>query len=107
MHALHTRDDLPLHLRQWTTKNGARGVVLIVHGLGEHIGRYARSPRVLIGAGWDVAGYDHRGHGASGGARGAIAQPDSMLDDLARGDRCVAQRAVSVRWCCSATAWAA
>jgi alpha-beta hydrolase superfamily lysophospholipase len=82
MQALHTRDDLPLHLRRWTSKNGARGVVLIVHGLGEHIGRYDALAAALNAAGWDVAGYDQRGHGASGGRRGAIAQPDSLLDDL-------------------------
>jgi len=81
MHALHTRDDLPLHVRQWTVSRG-RGLVLVVHGLGEHIGRYAALAGQLNHAGWDVAGYDHRGHGASGGARGAIAEPDSLLDDL-------------------------
>lgn len=81
MHALHTRDDLPLHVRQWTV-SPARGLVLLVHGLGEHIGRYAALATRLNEAGWDVAGYDHRGHGASGGARGDIAHPDSLLDDL-------------------------
>jgi alpha-beta hydrolase superfamily lysophospholipase len=83
MQALHTRDDLPLHLRRWTVNGGARGIVLIVHGLGEHIGRYDALAAVLNRAGWDVAGYDQRGHGASGGKRGAIARPDSLLDDLA------------------------
>jgi len=81
MHALHTHDGVPLHVRQWTV-NPARGLVLLVHGLGEHVGRYATLSAWLNQAGWDVAGYDQRGHGASGGARGAIAQPDSMLDDL-------------------------
>ncbi|HTP74282.1 MAG TPA: lysophospholipase [Burkholderiaceae bacterium] len=81
MHALHTRDEVPLHVRQWTVKN-PRGLVLLVHGLGEHIGRYAAVAARLNEAGWDVAGYDHRGHGASGGRRGAITQPHSLLDDL-------------------------
>jgi alpha-beta hydrolase superfamily lysophospholipase len=81
MHALHTHDGLPLHVRQWTV-SPARGLVLLVHGLGEHIGRYAALAAWLNQAGWDVAGYDQRGHGASGGARGAIAKPDSLLDDL-------------------------
>jgi alpha-beta hydrolase superfamily lysophospholipase len=53
-----------------------------VHGLGEHIGRYDHVAAALCAAGWDVAGYDQRGHGASGGRRGAIARPDSLLDDL-------------------------
>lgn len=81
MHALHTHDEIPLHLRQWTVES-PRGLVLLVHGLGEHIGRYAALAARLNEAGWDVAGYDHRGHGASGGPRGAIAQPHSLLDDL-------------------------
>ena len=81
MHALHTHDDLPLHVRQWTV-NPARGLVLLVHGLGEHVGRYDSLALRLNQARWDVAGYDHRGHGASGGARGAIAAADSLLDDL-------------------------
>jgi len=82
MQALHTHDDLPLHVRQWTLRSPARGLVLLVHGLGEHIGRYAALAQRLNEAGWDVAGYDHRGHGASGGARGAIAHPQSLLADL-------------------------
>lgn len=83
MQALHTRDDLPLHLRQWSIRGKAHGTVLLVHGLGEHIGRYEHLAERLNAAGWNVAGYDQRGHGASGGARGAIAQGDSLLQDLA------------------------
>ena len=82
MHALHTHDEVPLHVRQWTIKGPSLGLVLVVHGLGEHIGRYAALAARLNQAGWDVAGYDHRGHGASGGPRGGIAQPHSLLDDL-------------------------
>jgi len=83
MQALHTLDELPLHLRQWSVRGAGRGTVLLVHGLGEHIGRYEHLAERLNAAGWHVAGYDQRGHGASAGARGAIAQPDSLLSDLA------------------------
>ena len=61
----------------------ARGAVLIVHGLGEHAGRYDHVAARLAQAGWAVARYDQRGHGRSGGPRGAIARPDSLLTDLA------------------------
>ncbi|HSW03134.1 alpha/beta hydrolase [Aquabacterium sp.] len=83
MQSLHTSDHLPLHLRQWQLADGARGTVLIVHGLGEHIGRYPHVAAHLNRCGWHVAGYDQRGHGASGGPRGAIATDDSLLADLA------------------------
>jgi alpha-beta hydrolase superfamily lysophospholipase len=84
MQALQTDDGLPLHLRQWRTDGPARGTVLIVHGLGEHIGRYAHVAARLNAEGWQVAGYDQRGHGASGGPRGALAAPESLLADLGR-----------------------
>lgn len=82
MQALHTIDDLPLHLRQWAIGAEPRGTVLIVHGLGEHIGRYEEVAARLNTAGWNVVGYDQRGHGASAGRRGAIARADSLLQDL-------------------------
>jgi alpha-beta hydrolase superfamily lysophospholipase len=60
-----------------------RGTVLIVHGLGEHCERYVRLAADLSAADWLVHSYDQRGHGASEGARGAIATPTSLQDDLA------------------------
>jgi alpha-beta hydrolase superfamily lysophospholipase len=57
--------------------------VLIVHGLGEHVGRYAHVAAHLDARGWNVVGYDHRGHGRSGGAKGRLAQDDDLLRDLA------------------------
>jgi alpha-beta hydrolase superfamily lysophospholipase len=85
MNTLQTDDGLQLHLRQWAPAGrGRRGTVLIVHGLGEHIGRYQHVAAALTADGWHVAGFDQRGHGASGGPRGSIAQPDDLLRDLAR-----------------------
>jgi alpha-beta hydrolase superfamily lysophospholipase len=80
---LSTADGLTLKLREWPVAS-ARGTVLIVHGLGEHIGRYAHVAAQLNAAGWRVAGYDQRGHGASEGARGALAADDALLADLAQ-----------------------
>jgi alpha-beta hydrolase superfamily lysophospholipase len=78
-----TADGLKLHGKHWPCAN-ARGTVLIVHGLGEHIGRYAHVAAHLNAWGWQVVGYDHRGHGASEGARGALSGDDDLLHDLAR-----------------------
>ena len=78
---LHTRDGLTLQLRHWPA--AAQRGVLVVHGLGEHIGRYAHVAAQLNAWGWQVFGYDQRGHGRSDGPRGALAAADDLLHDLA------------------------
>lgn len=80
--ALRARDGLRLHWREWPAAT-PRGTVLIVHGLGEHIERYAHVAAHLNAAGWNVAGWDHRGHGHSEGPRGGINESDDLLHDLA------------------------
>ena len=80
---LNTRDGLQLHLRQWPVAIGPGHSVLIVHGLGEHIGRYEHAAAQLNAWGWPVFGYDQRGHGRSEGPRGGLAHDDDLLHDLA------------------------
>jgi len=80
---LITADGLPLHVQHWPAPAPARGTVLIVHGLGEHIMRYAHVARHLNGLGWNVVGCDHRGHGRSGGAKGVLNLADDYVRDLA------------------------
>ncbi|MDO9166120.1 MAG: lysophospholipase, partial [Rhodoferax sp.] len=60
-----------------------RGVVVLVHGLGEHAGRYDRVARQLNDWGFAVRGYDQYGHGESGGPRGGLPTDNRLLDDLA------------------------
>lgn len=80
---LTTADGLPLHLHHWPAPANPRGTVVVVHGLGEHAGRYAHVADALNAAGWQVLAHDQRGHGHSGGPRGGIAAPLSLLADLA------------------------
>ncbi|MEK8051743.1 lysophospholipase [Ideonella sp. DXS22W] len=83
MTELVTADGLRLHLAPGVPATAPlRGQVLLVHGLGEHSGRYAHVARHLAAAGFGVAAYDHRGHGASEGPRGVIPAADSLLADL-------------------------
>lgn len=60
-----------------------RGVVIVVHGLGEHAGRYDHVARKLNAWGYAVRGYDQCGHGESNGARGGLPSDTRLLDDLA------------------------
>ena len=59
------------------------GTIILVHGLGEHSGRYAHVIEALNRAQWSVIAYDHRGHGRSPGPRGVLPHKDALLDDLA------------------------
>lgn len=70
--------DWPLPMR-WRP----RGVVLIVHGLGEHAWRYDPLAQRLNEWGFAVRAYDQRGHGESGGQRGVLPRDDQLLFDLA------------------------
>ena len=82
---VRTRDGLDLFVRHWPLA-GARPapcVAVIVHGLGEHIGRYEHVALSLNQQGWAVVGYDHRGHGRSPGKKGVLQQDDDLLHDLA------------------------
>jgi alpha-beta hydrolase superfamily lysophospholipase len=78
-------DGTELHIRRWPVPDGTarRGSLLLVHGLGEHSGRYAHVADALTPVGLEVVSYDHRGHGASGGVQGGLPHPDALLDDLA------------------------
>ena len=87
MDLLRTDDGLLLHLRRWPARptgpdGRVHGTVQIVHGLGEHIGRYESLAGVLSAAGWHVGGHDQRGHGRSEGERGAIPGLHALLADL-------------------------
>ena len=79
------RDGVVLRARAWRrdTALPARAAVLLVHGLGEHAGRYDHVARQLNGWGFDVHAYDHFGHGESPGKRGTLTSAQRLLDDLA------------------------
>ena len=74
-----------LALQDWPLPRNRppRGIVLLVHGLGEHAGRYERLARRLNEWGFAVRGYDQYGHGESGGPRGGLSSDSRLLDDLA------------------------
>ncbi len=73
-----------IYYREWSsTEDPVRAVVLIVHGIAEHSGRYEALAADLVRAGFAVGALDHRGHGRSGGKRVQVARFDDLVDDLA------------------------
>ncbi|MGI9132418.1 MAG: lysophospholipase [Rhodoferax sp.] len=76
-------DNIVVQDWQLSGKVPLRGVVVLVHGLGEHAGRYDHVARHLNAWGYAVRGYDQCGHGESGGAPGSLPSDTRLLDDLA------------------------
>lgn len=79
-----SKDNLALLGRAWMVSSGQpKGVVNLVHGLGEHSGRYAHVGEVLVEAGYHLVGFDLRGHGLSAGKRGHAPGVEVLMDDIA------------------------
>jgi alpha-beta hydrolase superfamily lysophospholipase len=82
MSFFQSRDGTQLHEETWPATGKPTAAVVIIHGYGEHIGRYDETGRALAAAGFSVRGLDLRGHGQSGGVRGFCNRFDEYLDDV-------------------------
>ena len=67
----------------WEPDGKIKASIALVHGLGEHVGRYARVGEAFANAGYALMGFDLRGHGKSGGPRGHTPGYDILMDDVA------------------------
>lgn len=77
-----THDGLEQLLRRWRPEGETRAAMLLVHGMGEHSGRYEHVGAAFAGAGIDVLAFDQRGYGLTGGERGHVDDFAHFLDDL-------------------------
>ena len=89
-HRFNGEKGIEIFWRKWVPDQ-PRAVIVIVHGLGEHSGRYAHVAQSLNQTGCAVYAIDHRGHGKSGGSRAfvdrfsnAVADIDALVDIAAR-----------------------
>ena len=76
-----TADGIDLLTRHWPAADPWASL-LIIHGLGEHSGRYEHVGAQLDAAGIDTHAYDHRGNGGSGGRRGDVDRWSRYHDDI-------------------------
>ncbi|WP_240838632.1 alpha/beta hydrolase [Acidaminobacter sp. JC074] len=60
--------DVSVFYEHWQAKEAEKGVVLLVHGMAEHIMRYNEFATYLSNSGYHVYGYDQRGHGKTAGS---------------------------------------
>jgi acylglycerol lipase len=76
-------DGIDIHYRCWLPKVEVKAVLLIVHGIAEHCGRYMNLVNHFVPRGYAVYGHDHQGHGKSGGDRLMVRTFDDFTSALA------------------------
>ena len=70
------KGNIEIFTQQWIPERAKAGIIL-VHGLGEHSGRYSAVIEALSGKSVSFFALDHRGHGKSKGLKGHV---DSFMD---------------------------
>jgi alpha-beta hydrolase superfamily lysophospholipase len=80
---LHARDHLRLFWQRYVPKGGPpRATVIVLHGGGDHSGRYPALVSALVGEGFEAALVDLRGHGQSDGRRWHVDAFSEYLSDF-------------------------
>jgi len=79
---IRASDGIELVGNRWVPETTPKASICLVHGLGEHTGRYAWVAEYLNRQGFSVTGFDLHGHGKSGGVRGHFASYDRALADI-------------------------
>ncbi|MFC5472275.1 alpha/beta hydrolase [Cohnella suwonensis] len=78
-------DGTTMYACEWLPEGGkgdVPAVIGIVHGMGEHMGRYVHVAEMLNASGYAVLGFDQRGHGNTAGKRGHVPQYADLLEGV-------------------------
>lgn len=75
-------EGLEFYAKAWEPDGNPKAAVALLHGLGEHVGRYAHVGAAFSRAGYALMGCDLRGHGRSGGRRGHAPSQEAYLQDV-------------------------
>jgi alpha-beta hydrolase superfamily lysophospholipase len=77
-----TFDTRALYAQHWLPQDAPRANLVVVHGLGEHSGRYEDFAAWFVPLGYAVHAFDHRGHGKSWGVRGHVNRWGEFREDV-------------------------
>lgn len=86
------QDGTPFYAQSWAV-DAPKAAIALIHGFGEHIGRYEHVIRFYNAEGFSFFCFDMRGHGRSGGKRGHTPSLETTFDDIDRFLAEVSQRA--------------
>ena len=76
------KEGIKFYVRGWEPNKKPKAVVALVHGLGEHVGRYAHVGEAFTRADYALIGFDLRGHGKSSGPRGHTPSFEAFMQDI-------------------------
>jgi alpha-beta hydrolase superfamily lysophospholipase len=71
-----------IYYQAWLPEGNVKAVLLLVHGLGEHCGRYMNVVNYFLPLGYAIYGFDHIGHGKSEGVREFVERFEDYTDTL-------------------------
>ncbi|MFW5644697.1 MAG: alpha/beta hydrolase [Bacteroidota bacterium] len=77
-----TKDNKSLFAQCWKPDKESKKTILMIHGLGEHSGRYDRWARMFVEKGYNFLSFDLRGHGRSSGQRAYAKSLEVLLSDI-------------------------
>ncbi len=77
-----THDDLMLYEQHWLPESAPKVLLAVIHGLGEHSGRYEDFAAWFVPQDYAVYAFDHRGHGQSPGQRGHVDEWAEYREDM-------------------------
>lgn len=77
-----TKDKKTLFAQCWKPDKESKKTILMIHGLGEHSGRYDRWAGMFVEEGFNFLSFDLRGHGRSSGQRAYAKSLDVLLGDI-------------------------
>lgn len=77
-----TSDQIQLYARGWEPETPPRAVICLVHGIGEHCGRYEHVAEFFTTHQFAVLSFDLRGHGKSSGQRGHTPSFEALMSDI-------------------------
>lgn len=80
-----SQDGQPALYYRWAPAESSKATVLILHGYGEHSGRYEHVIEALVEAGFSGLAIDYRGYGLAEGRRGCLRGFEEYVTDALRG----------------------
>jgi len=78
-----TKANLNIYAKEWIPEK-TKAVICLVHGLGEHVGRYEHVAEYFGNHGYAMIGNDHHGHGKSGGKRGHVPDYETFMEEISQ-----------------------